>query len=161
MVFNLQYNNGFTYVTQFMQQLKSNLAQDGIQLALTTAPFNTILANATPCKGATCTWQMENWGQGWSYGPDYYPTGESIFETASNINEGNYSNPVNDANINATHTVTGTAVLYKYENYLAQQLPVVWQPDPDFQISEISNKLTGVTQSPLLNFTPEFWKLAK
>ncbi len=161
MVFNLQYNNGFTYVTQFMQQLKSNLAQDGIQVALTTAPFNTILANATPCKGATCTWQMENWGQGWSYGPDYYPTGESIFETASNINEGNYSNPVNDANINATHTVTGTAVLYKYENYLAQQLPVVWQPDPDFQISEISNKLTGVTQSPLLNFTPEFWKLAK
>jgi peptide/nickel transport system substrate-binding protein len=161
LVFNLQYNNGFTYVTQFMQQLKSNLAQDGIQLALTTAPFNTILANATPCKGATCTWQMENWGQGWSYGPDYYPTGESIFETASNINEGNYSNATNDANINATHTVTGTSVLYKYENYLAQQLPVVWQPDPDFQISEISNKLTGVTQSPLLNFTPEFWKLAK
>jgi peptide/nickel transport system substrate-binding protein len=159
--FNLQYNNGFTYVTQFMLQLKSNLAQDGIQLALTTAPFNTILANATPCKGATCTWQMENWGQGWSYGPDYYPTGESIFETASNINEGSYSNPVNDANINATHTVTGTAVLYKYENYLAQQLPVVWQPNPDFQISEISNKLTGVSQSPLLNYTPEFWKLAK
>jgi len=161
LVFNLQYNNGFTYVTQFMQQLKSNLAKDGIQITLTTAPFNTILANATPCKGATCTWQMENWGQGWSYGPDYYPTGESIFETASNINEGNYSNPINDANINATHTVTGTSVLYKYENYLALQLPVVWQPDPDFQISEISNKLTGVTQSPLLNFTPEFWKLAK
>jgi len=161
LAFNLQYNNGFTYVTQFMQQLKSNLAKDGIQITLTTAPFNTILANATPCKGATCTWQMENWGQGWSYGPDYYPTGESIFETASNINEGSYSNATNDANINATHTVTGTAVLYKYENYLSQQLPVVWQPDPDFQISEISNKLTGVTQSPLLNFTPEFWKLAK
>jgi peptide/nickel transport system substrate-binding protein len=161
LVFNLQYNNGFTYVTQFMQQLKSNLLQDGIQITLTTAPFNTILANATPCKGATCTWQMENWGQGWSYGPDYYPTGESIFETGSNINEGSYSNATNDANINATHTVTGTSVLYKYENYLAQQLPVVWQPDPDFQISEISNKLTGVTQSPLLNYTPEFWKLAK
>jgi peptide/nickel transport system substrate-binding protein len=157
--FNLQYNNGFTYVTQFMQQLKSNLAGDGIQIALTTAPFNTILANAVPCKGKTCTWQMENWGQGWSYGPDYYPTGESIFETGSGINEGSYSNPINDANINATHTVTGTSVLYKYENYLATQLPVVWQPDPDFQISEISTNLSGVTQSSLLNYTPEFWKL--
>jgi peptide/nickel transport system substrate-binding protein len=157
--FNLQYNNGFTYVTQFMQQLKSNLAGDGIQIALTTAPFNTILANAVPCKGATCTWQMENWGQGWSYGPDYYPTGESIFETGSNINDGSYSNPVNDANINATHTISGPSVLWKYENYLAKQLPVVWQPDPDFQISEISNNLTGVTQSSLLNYTPEFWKL--
>jgi peptide/nickel transport system substrate-binding protein len=160
LAFNLQYNNGFTYVTQFMQQLKSNLALDGIQITLTTAPFNTILANATPCKGATCTWQMENWGQGWSYGPDYYPTGESIFETGSNINEGSYSNATNDANINATHTITGTKVLDTYENYLAKQLPVVWQPDPDFQISEISTKLTGITQSPLLNYTPEFWKLS-
>ncbi len=157
--FNLQYNNGFTYVTQFMEQLKSDLAGAGIQLSLTTAPFNTILAAAVPCSGAKCTWQMENWGQGWSYGPDYYPTGESIFETGSNINYGSYSNPINDANINATHTVTGPSVLYKYENYLAVQLPVVWQPDPDFQISAIKSNLTGVTQSPLLNFTPEFWKL--
>ncbi len=160
MVFNLQYNNGFTYVSQFMQQMKSDLAKyDGIQLNLTTAPFNTVLANAVPCKGKTCTWQMENWGQGWSYGPDYYPTGESIFETGSNINEGSYSNPINDANINATHVVSSVSALYKYENYLALQLPDVWQPDPDFQISEISNKLSGVSQSSLLNFTPEFWKL--
>lgn len=161
MVFNLQYNNGFSYVTQFMQQLKLNLEHyDGITLNLATAPFDTILANAAPCKGAACTWQMENWGQGRSYGPDYYPTGESIFETGSRSNVGGYSNPINDANINATHTVTGTAVLHRYENYLAKQLPVVWQPDPDFQISEISTRLSGVTQSPLLNFTPEFWQLA-
>jgi peptide/nickel transport system substrate-binding protein len=157
--FNIQYNNGFTYVTQFMESLKSDLAADGIQINLTTAPFNTILSNAVPCKGAKCTWDMENWGQGWSYGPDYYPTGESIFETGSNINDGSYSNATNDANINATHTITGAAILAKYENYLALQLPVVWQPEPDFQISEIKNTLTGVTQSSLLNFTPEYWNL--
>jgi len=163
MVFNLQYNNGFTYVTQFMEQLKSNLEKyDGVQLNLTSAPFDTVIANAAPCKvSASCTWQMENWGQGWSYGPDYYPTGESIFETGSGINEGSYSNPVNDANINKTHIVSGTAVLATYENYLANQLPVVWQPDPDFQISEIKSGLTGVTQSSLLNYTPENWSLSK
>ncbi len=162
MVFNLQYNDGFTYVTQFMEQLKSNLeASDGIQLNLTTSNFNTVIANAAPCKvSPSCTWQMENWGQGWSYGPDYYPTGESIFETGSGINEGSYSNPVNDANINKTHTISGTAVLATYENYLAKQLPVVWQPDPDFQISEIKNGLKGVTQSSLLNYTPENWTLS-
>ena len=160
--FNLQYNNGYTYVTQFMEQLKSNAeASDGIVLNLTTAPFNTVLANAAPCKvGPSCTWQMENWGQGWSFGPDYYPTGESIFETGSGINEGSYSNPINDANINLTHTVSGVAILDKYENYLAKQLPVVWQPDPDFQISEIKNGLKGVTQSSILNYTPEFWSLS-
>ena len=145
-----------------MQQLKSNLeASDGIQLNLTTSNFNTVIATAAPCKvGPSCSWEMENWGQGWSYGPDYYPTGESIFETGSGINEGSYSNPVNDANINKTHTVSGTAVLYSYENYLAKQLPVVWQPDPDFQISEIKNGLKGVTQSSILNYTPEYWSLS-
>jgi peptide/nickel transport system substrate-binding protein len=163
MIFNLQYNNGFTYVTLFMEQLKSNLeASDGIQLNLTSAPFNTVIANAAPCKvGPSCSWEMENWGQGWSYGPDYYPTGESIFETGSGINEGSYSNATVDAEINATHTVSGVAVLDKYENYLALQLPVVWQPDPDFQISAIKNDITGVTQSSILNYTPEYWSISK
>ena len=103
---------------------------------------------------------MGDWGIGWSYGPDYYPTGESIFATGSGENFGSYSNPVNDANINATHLVSGTAVLDKYENYLSKELPVIWMPDPDSQISEVSAKLKGVTQSPLLNYTPEFWTLS-
>jgi peptide/nickel transport system substrate-binding protein len=163
LVFNLQYDNGYTYTTQFMEQLKSNAeASDGIDLNLTTAPFNTVLANAVPCKvGPSCSWEMENWGEGWSFGPDFYPTGESIFETGSGINEGSYSNSINDANINLTHTISGVAVLDKYENYLAKQLPDVWQPDPDFQISEVKDTLKGVTQSAILNFTPEYWTLSK
>ena len=162
MVFTMQYASGFTYLSQEMQQLKSNLALDGVQLNLTTAPFDTVLANLVNCQvGPTCTWEMQNWGQGWSYGPDYYPTGESIFQSGAGFNSGNFVNPINDANINATHTVSGTAVLQKYENYLARQLPDVWQPNPDFQISEISTHLKGVTQSPLLNYTPEFWTLTK
>ncbi len=162
MVFSMQYASGFTYLSQEMQQLKTNLALDGIQLSLTTAPFNTVLANLVNCKvGPTCTWEIQNWGQGWSYGPDYYPTGESIFESGAGFNSGNYSNATNDANIVATHMVSGVAVLNKYENYLASQLPDIWQPNPDFQISEISSHLKGVTQSPLLNYTPEFWTLTK
>ena len=158
----MQYSSGFTYLSQEMQQLKTNLALDGIQLNLTTAPFNTVLANYVKCNvGPSCSWEIQNWGQGWSYGPDYYPTGESIFASTSSFDQGSYVNATNDANINATHTISGTAVLYKYENYLAKQLPDVWQPNPDFQISAISKKLKGVTQSPLLNYTPENWKLSK
>ncbi|HWD97197.1 MAG TPA: ABC transporter substrate-binding protein, partial [Acidimicrobiales bacterium] len=161
--FNLQYNNGFTYVTQFMESLKSNAeASDGIVLNLTTAPFDTVLSTAVPCKvGPSCNWQLANWGQGWSYGPDYYPTGETLYSTGSGDNSGSYSNSINDANINLTHTVSGIAVLDKYENYLAKQLPVIWQPDPDFQISEFKSGMKGITQSPILNFTPEFWTLSK
>lgn len=161
--FNLQYASGLTPVTQEMDQLKSALKQyDGIQLNLSEAPFDTVIANASPCKSAAnCTWQLENWGGGWSYGPDFYPTGESIFETGSGINEGSYSNPTNDKLINETHVSSSVAVLHKYENYLAQQLPVIWQPVADTQISAIKNTLQGVNQSPLLNFSPEYWYLTK
>jgi hypothetical protein len=35
------------------------------------------------------------------------------------------------------------------------------QLDPDFQISEVNDTLKGVTQSSILNFTPEYWSLSK
>jgi peptide/nickel transport system substrate-binding protein len=103
---------------------------------------------------------MENWGGGWTFGPDFSPTGETLFETDSGFNEGRYSDPTNDANILATHTVSGLSVFYKYENYLAKQVPVIWQPAPDYQISVIKN-VKGVVQSPEENFTPEDWTLSK
>jgi peptide/nickel transport system substrate-binding protein len=159
--FNLQYDSGVTYTAVQMEQYKSNLSEIGIQLNLTTAPFDTIITNAAPCNvGPTCTWQMENWGGGWTFGPDFSPTGETLFETDSGFNEGRYSDPTNDANILATHTVSGLSVFYKYENYLAKQVPVIWQPAPDYQISVIKN-VKGVVQSPEENFTPEDWTLSK
>jgi peptide/nickel transport system substrate-binding protein len=158
---NLQYDSGVTYTAVEMEQYKSNLAGDGIQLNLTTAPFNTIITNAAPCnKGPTCTWEMENWGGGWTFGPDFEPTGETLFATDSGFNEGRYSDPTNDANINATHSVSGLSPFYKYENYLAEQLPVIWQPASDYQISVLAKGLKGVTQSPEENFTPEDWTLS-
>ena len=162
LVFNLQYASGLTYTAVEMQQFKSSLAQDGIQLNLSSAPFNTIITNAAPCKvGPSCSWQMENWGGGWTFGPNFEPTGEVLFQTGGGFNEGNYSDATNDANIVATHTVSGMPTFYKYENYLAGQIPVIWQAEQDYQISAISTTLKGVTQSPELNFTPENWTTSK
>ena len=42
---------------------------------------------------------MENWGAGWIFAPDYYPSGEAIFQTGAGSNSGDYSDPTNDANI--------------------------------------------------------------
>jgi hypothetical protein len=54
------------------------------------------------------------------------------------------------------------AASYAYENYLAQQLPVLWMPQFDFQISAVSNTLRGVyPQDPLTNIYPENWYLVK
>ena len=102
---------------------------------------------------------MGNWGAGWIFAPDFYPTGESIFQTGANSNAGSYSDPVNDANILAT-TTTQTP-LTQYENYLAEQLPVIFQPNTVTQLTEVANGLNGVLpQSPLQNIYPENWRFS-
>lgn len=46
--------------------------------------------------------------------------------------------------------------MYAYENYIAKQLPVLWMPQLDVQISAVNNKLQGVyPQDPDGNVYPE------
>ena len=52
--------------------------------------------------------------------------------------------------------------LTAYENYAADQIPVLWMPQPVYQISEISKNLHGtLPQSPIESLTPEDWYLTK
>ncbi len=163
LTFNLQYASGLTSLSQEMQALKSTAASVGITINLSQAPFNQVITVASPCSGASCTWQMENWGGGWSYGPDYEPTGGELFSSTSGTGFGNV-NPKTNQLINETHTAPTTqaqAALNTYQNYMVQQLPVVYQPAPPYQLSEISNKLKGVSQSPYANMNPETWYFVK
>jgi peptide/nickel transport system substrate-binding protein len=50
---------------------------------------------------------------------------------------------------------TAKAALDQYQNYLAANLPWIWQPNYHYQISLIENGLQGVTpQSPTLTVDP-------
>jgi peptide/nickel transport system substrate-binding protein len=156
--FSLVYGSGDEVVSQEMQALQSNFSQAGIQVNLSAEPFDTIVSMLTPCtpSQADCKWQMLNYGGGWTYGVDPYPTGDQLFETGSGSNSSNYSDAKANSLINAT--VHGNVNLSTYENYLAQQVPVLWMPQPDYQISEISTKLQGTNpQSPIESLTPENW----
>ena len=102
-------------------------------------PFDTIISQSSPC--TSCSWQMSNWGGGWLFGVNPYPTGDQIFGTGSGSNFSNYSSPTADKLID--QTVHGTASLAAYENYLADQVPVLWMPHAAFQVSEVSTKLHG------------------
>ena len=84
---------------------------------------------------------MLNYGGGWTYGVDPYPTGDQLFGTGSVSNASNYSDPHADQLI-AT-TVHGPGSLTAYEDYLAQQIPVLWMPQPVYQISEIASSCTA------------------
>ncbi len=160
--FDLDYATGNVEVSQEMQALKSNFSQAGIQINLSTAPFDTVISRSAPCTPtqASCSWQMSNWGGGWTYGVDPYPTGDQIFATGSGSNFGSYDSL--EANKLIQATVHKPVSLDGYENYLAQQIPVLWMPQPAYQISEISTKLQGTSpQSPILSLTPENWYFTK
>ncbi len=162
LAFNLTYLAGNVEVSQEMQALKSALSLVGINLTLSQAPFDTIISKAAPCtpKQASCSWQMVYYGGGWTYGVDPYPTGEDIWATGSGSNLGNYSSKTTDALIDKT--ISTNTNLDAYENYLADQIPTVWLPQPAYQISEIKSNLQGTQpQSPITSLTPEEWSFSK
>jgi peptide/nickel transport system substrate-binding protein len=160
--FSLQYASGLVEISQEMQALKSSFSQAGIQIGLSTAPFDTVISRAAPCtpSQSSCGWQMADWGGGWTYGVDPYPTGDQLFGTGSGSNFGNYSDPRTDRLISTT--IHGPGTLTAYEDYLANQVPVIWMPQPAYQISEISSSLHGTApQSPIESLAPENWYLTK
>src|SRR5581483_4535781 len=124
--FTLQYVSGSVSEDQLMQSEKSSWAQAGIHVAMSTGTFDTVLGTAVPCHGSGCTWEFANWGGGWIFAPDYYPTGEDLFQTGALSNPGSYSDPKTDTLIKKTDF--SNTPLSAYENYVAQQMPVVWQP---------------------------------
>jgi peptide/nickel transport system substrate-binding protein len=122
----------------------------GIGLTIKYEPFPTVIGNTfVPCTfAAPCSdWEISYWDYGWSYDPDYFPTGEEIFETGASSNGGDYSNKTNDANILATNTAPTEAAehaaLIKYQNFLAEQLPCLYLPNVPLQFTMYKTNLKG------------------
>jgi peptide/nickel transport system substrate-binding protein len=156
LAFNLQYARGAILTADTMNAEKSSWASIGINVSLSSASFGTVIANATPCPTG-CSWELQNSGVGWIFDPDYYPTGEEIFSTFAGANSGDYSDPTNDKNAEATDV--SPVNLTTYENYLAEQLPVIFQPNYVTSLTEIRNGLRGITpQNVFGQLNPENWR---
>jgi peptide/nickel transport system substrate-binding protein len=133
----------------------------GFKFAHTEATFNDVIAD---CEAGT-KYELCSWGGGWSYAPDYYPSGETLFAPGGGFNVGGYTNATETSDIKAT--TFGTASLKAFAEYTAKELPVLFQPQADPTI-EYSNKLSaikvngvpGLAQNPLQNFMPEYMKLS-
>jgi peptide/nickel transport system substrate-binding protein len=106
---------------------------------------------------------MGNWGGGWIFSPDYYPSGEDLFLTGSVANYGSYSNATNDQLIRDTLAPNATnQTMYTWEKYLTQQVPVIFQPDFANPLLEVAKNLQGVTPlNVFTNITPEEWYYSK
>ena len=161
LAFSMQYATSTQGVDEEAAVLQSTFAQAGIRVSLSGASFDTVLAGDVPCTHSGC-WQMNYYGQGWYFDPAYdEPDGSAIFDSTGGSNSGGYNNPAADA-LMAKLPSGGYAALYAYENYLAKQLPVLWMPQFDLQISAVSSNLRGVyPQDPDTNIYPENWYFVK
>ncbi len=125
----------------------------GIVFSHSTDTFNNVIADCNNGAG----YEICSWGGGWTYAPDFYPSGETLFTPKGGFNPGSYSDPKMTTLINAT--TFGTAKLTKYATYAADQLPVLYQPQ-SFAPGEVIKTLKssiGFTPNPLGNFMPEYY----
>lgn len=169
--FTVDYQSSVVAIQNEMNDLAAQARKVGITLNLTTHPFASVVGAAVPCKPseATCKWQAENWGAGWIYGPDYLPTGEVLYNPGAAANAGSYSNSKMTQLIAAT--ITGpasqeSAALTAYDNYVAQQVPVVFGPTSvgtygGNAAQVIDSKLGGYAANALGLMNPEDWYFTK
>jgi peptide/nickel transport system substrate-binding protein len=159
--FSLDYSTGTEGVNEEVAALQSEFSLAGIQLSLTGQTFGTVVSEDVPCSTRSC-WQLNYYGQGWYFDPGYnVPDGSVLFATGGVDNGGSYSSTTADNLINNLES-QGNQALYKYEDYIAKQLPMLWLPQFDVQISAVSDKLQGTDpQDPDGNIYPENWYFTK
>jgi peptide/nickel transport system substrate-binding protein len=163
--FTMAYADGQAWISAELTQLQSNAAAVGIKINLKPEPFTQVVsAYSGNCKVASlpCNWDMADWGLGWSFYPDVEPTGETLFLCGTPANSGGFCDKTNDSMIEQTLSDDSSSLMYSWENYLSPLLPVEWQPNAPYQMTEVANNLRGVLpQESTLNITPEYWYYVK
>jgi peptide/nickel transport system substrate-binding protein len=142
-----------------MQELRSQLSRIGVEFVVTEQPLNSVLANGTSCEpsDASCAWQMSYFGTQGSWYFPANPSGEQLWATGAGVNFGNYSDKRADELITATNLADSDQPMFDYGAYLTEQLPVLWLPNPPYQVSAIDTALHGVSQDPQAGLAPQRW----
>lgn len=157
---SLLYGSGVPILAVQVNTEVSEWKSIGIDIKVITEPFNQVVGI---CTARTSFWSICLWGAGWTYAPDYYPSGESLFVPGASFNIGDYSNAALTASVKAS--TFGTASLKSFANIAAVQLPDLYQPATTNDyigggIGEIVKTLKssiGFSPSPLQAFTPEYY----
>lgn len=158
---SLLYPSGLSYTDNSMVDLQSVAREVGIEISLKEVTSTTIAATILSCtsRQPACSWQLGQYGSGWLFSPDHYPTGEEIFQTGALGNVANYSSPAVDRLIQATTTAPparSQAALNAYADKVRLALPDFWQPSPGTAVSLQAN-LHGFSPNAYGFINPEEW----
>ena len=121
---NVQWSSGNPSEDTEMNAAIADWQSLGITINHSTATFNNVIFNCTAEYNPSTTQDICNWGGGWLYAPDYYPSGEPLYLTGASSNYGSYSNATMDSLIKAT--LTTSVNLTAYAKYTASNLPDLW-----------------------------------
>jgi peptide/nickel transport system substrate-binding protein len=169
--FALGYTSGSQALEESMNDLQANATRVGIQIQLSGHPYAAVVSASAPCtpRQAACSWTAEYWGGGWTYLPDFYPSGEELFESGALANYESYDNATADRLIRATTTAPpaqSQSALDAYQNYIAEQVPVIFTPQLAGNPIQgypavVSSHLGGYDSNVYQGITPEDWYLTK
>ena len=132
----------------------------GIEATAQASSYSAVLSTAVPCSaGVPCAWMMEDWGTGWTFAPDYYPSGDAFLSSGSGSNVGSFSDPAVDQLVAATLTTPAPRSLAAYANGVQRAAPLLWQPLGSYSLVEAKADLwTGSPiANPLGQLNPESW----
>ncbi len=154
----LRYAEGRPALTRLMTQYRDDAAKAGIELRLEEVYGSVLVAEDAPCyptDETPCRWEMCCWNGGWVY---HHPTGEILFKTDAGGNFGHYHDPAADAFIEQTVTSDDPQALHAYQDFIAEQAPVVFNPNFPIRLFEVANNLRGFEPiNPFGMISPENW----
>lgn len=161
--FTFTFDSGNNTDSAIAQYLKTTWASEGIDVTLATEQDNSIFALGN---SNAPTWSMIWWGGGWTYGPDFEPTGDVFFSPVKGTDTA-YESPEMTKLIAATEA-PGTlsqhlARFHQFLNFESKQLPYLWMPYyPSF--FETATTVHNVQKSfnPITGFQyPNYWTLTR
>lgn len=155
--FKLISQSGFSATTKMMSELKSEMSKVGIVLDIQEVPDSVSVSQKCE-EGQPCNWDLSFFGSQGSWYYPVYASGERLFQTDAPVNLGLYSNAEADKLIEETQFSSDGAAIDAYNEFLAKDLPVLWMPNPVYQISAYKSDLQGIEpQDPMNLMYPEDW----
>jgi peptide/nickel transport system substrate-binding protein len=154
--FGMRYVEGKVALTRLMEQFTVDAGSAGIELRLEEV-YGSVMIGEDHSPGESGErWELNCWNGGWAfYG---HLTGEMLFKTGGGSNFGAYSDPTADELIERTVTSDDLTALHEYQDYLAEQVPVVWTPGFPNRLFEVAKNLRGIEPvNPYGMINPENW----
>ena len=156
--FTVRYVAGRQALARLMSQFQADAAKAGIELHLQEVFGSVLVAedHGESSQDRPHTWELQCWNGGWVfYGK---PTGEVLFKTRGGSNFGRYSDERADQLIERTVVSDDASAMDEYQDYLAEQVPVVWTPGFPLRVLAVAKNLRGVEPvNPYGMINPENW----